>query len=47
MEAFFRLIIRFRFLVIAAVLGCTIVAGMQMQNLRFESDAESHPALIK
>ena len=41
MEAFFRLIIRFRLLVIAAVLGCTIVAGMRMQNLRFESDAES------
>ena len=41
MDAFFRLIIRFRFLVIAAVLGCTIVAGVQIQNLRFESDAES------
>ena len=41
MEAFFRLIIRFRFLVIAAVVGCTIVAGMQMRNLRFESDAEA------
>ena len=41
MESIFRTIIRFRFLVIAAVLGVTIVAAMQLQYLRFESDAES------
>ncbi len=41
MESFFRGIIRFRYFVIAIVLGCTIVAGLQIQKLRFESDAES------
>ena len=41
MESIFRTIIRFRFLVIAAILGVTIVAAMQLQYLRFESDAES------
>ena len=41
MESIFRIIIRFRFLVIAAILGVTIAAAMQLQYLRFESDAES------
>ena len=41
MESIFRAIIRFRFLVIAAVLGVTVAAVMQLQYLRFESDAES------
>ena len=41
MESIFRTIIRFRFLVIAAILGVTIAAAMQLQYLRFESDAES------
>ena len=41
MESIFHTIIRFRFPVIAAVLGVTIAAAMQLQYLRFESDAES------
>ena len=41
MESIFHAIIRFRFLVIAAVLGVTLAAAMQLQYLRFESDAES------
>ncbi len=41
MASTFHAIIRFRFLVIAAVLGVTLAAAMQLQYLRFESDAES------
>ena len=41
MESFFGGIIRFRWLVVAVVLGCTGVAFLQLQQLRFESDAES------
>ena len=41
MESFFRGIIRFRFLVIALVLGCTGLAWVQLGNLRFESDADA------
>ena len=41
MESFFRGIIRFRWLVIALILGCTVAAFLQIQHLRFESDAEA------
>ncbi len=41
MESFFRSIIRFRWLVIALVVGCTVLAWLQMSRLRFESDAEA------
>lgn len=41
MESFFRGMVRFRWFVIAVVLGCTGVAFTQLQQLRFESDAES------
>ena len=41
MESFFRGIIRFRGLVIAVVLGCTVLAALPIQKLRFEGDAEA------
>lgn len=41
MESFFRSIIRFRWLVITLILVCTVLAFLQLQNLRFESDADS------
>ena len=41
MDAVFRGIIRFRWLVIALIVGCTVLAFTQMQKLRFESDAEA------
>ena len=41
MAIFFRNVIRFRYLVIVSVLGCTLFAHRQMQHLRFESDAEA------
>ena len=41
MESFFRWIIRFRFLVICLVLGCTGLAWVQLQSLRFEGDADA------
>ena len=41
MEAVFRTIIRFRWVVIALVLGCTVLAWLQLDKLRFESDAEA------
>jgi predicted RND superfamily exporter protein len=41
METFFRGVIRFRYLVIAVLLGATVFLGAQMKYLRFESDAES------
>ena len=41
MESFFRWIIRFRFLVIGLVLGCTGLAWVQLQSLRFEGDADA------
>ena len=41
MESFFRLIIRFRFIVIGLVLGCTGLAWVQLESLRFEGDADA------
>ena len=41
MESFFRGIIRFRWLVITLVLGCTGLAWVQLGKLRFESDADA------
>ena len=41
MESFFRWIIHFRFLVIGLVLGCTGLAWVQLQSLRFEGDADA------
>ena len=41
METFFRTVIRFRWLVIVLVLGSTVLAFLQMRQLRFESDAEA------
>ena len=41
MEAVFRTIIRFRWVIIALVLGCTVLAWLQLDKLRFEGDAES------
>ncbi len=41
MESFFRGIIRFRWLVIMLVLGCTGLAWVQLGKLRFESDADA------
>jgi predicted RND superfamily exporter protein len=41
MESFFRGVIRFRYLVILTLLGGTLFFGVQLKNLRFESDAES------
>jgi hypothetical protein len=43
MESFFRLIIRFRFVVIGLVLGCTGLVVVQPQSLRFEGDASAEP----
>ncbi len=40
-ESVFRGIIRFRWVIIALVLGCTVVAWMQLSKLRFESDLEA------
>ena len=41
MEPFFRAIIRFRWLLVGLVLGCTVVAWLQMSKLRFESDIDA------
>ena len=41
MESFFRWVLRFRWLVIGLVLGCTVVAWLQLQQLRFEGDADA------
>ena len=41
MEAFFRSIIRFRYLVIVLILACTGLAWIQLQSLRFEGDADA------
>ena len=42
MEAFFRGIIHFRWLIVALVLGVTVIAWVQMRNhLRFESDVDA------
>ena len=42
MEAFFRGIIHFRWLIIALVLGVTVIAWVQMRtHLRFESDVDA------
>ena len=42
MESFFRAVIRFRWLMIALVLGVTVIAWVQMRNhLRFESDLDA------
>ncbi len=42
MDAFFRAIIRFRWLVIALVLGTTVLAALPLQTLRFEGDVEAN-----
>ena len=41
MESVFRSIIRFRWLIIVLVLGCTVVAWLQISKLRFETDLEA------
>ncbi len=41
MESFFRTVIRFRWLVIALVLGCTVLATLLLPTLRFEGDVEA------
>ena len=41
MDSVFRGIIRFRWLIIALVLGCTVLAWLQLSTLRFENDAEA------
>ena len=41
MESVFRSIIRFRWFIIVLVLGCTVVAWLQMSKLRFETDLEA------
>ncbi len=41
MEFFFRAVIRFRWLVIAFLLGVSGLACMQIRNLRFESDLDA------
>ena len=41
MEAFFRAIIRFRWLVIGLVLGSTVLAALPIQTLRFDNDVEA------
>ena len=41
MESIFRSIIRFRWLIIVIVFGCTVVAWLQLSKLRFESDLEA------
>ena len=40
-ESFFRGIIRFRWLIIALVLSCTVVAWLQLSKLRFDADLEA------
>ena len=42
MEAFFRAVIRFRWLVITLVLGSTVLAALPIQTLRFEGDVEAN-----
>ena len=42
MESFFRLIIRFRWLVIILALASTVLAALPLQNLRFEGDVEAN-----
>ena len=41
MESVFRSIIRFRWVIIVLVLGCTVVAWLQISKLRFETDLEA------
>ena len=41
MEAFFRTVIRFRWLVITLVLCSTILAALPIQTLRFEGDVDA------
>ena len=41
MEAFFRTIIRFRWLVIGLVLSSTVLAALPIQTLRFDTDVEA------
>ena len=41
MEAFFRAVIRFRWLVIGLVLGSTVLAALPIQTLRFDNDVEA------
>jgi predicted RND superfamily exporter protein len=41
MEAFFRAVIRFRWLVIGLVLGSTVLAVLPIQTLRFDNDVEA------
>ncbi len=41
MESVFRSIIRFRWLIIALVLSCTVMAWLQLSKLRFDSDLEA------
>ncbi len=41
MESVFRSLIRFRWLIIVLVLGCTVVAWLQISKLRFETDLEA------
>ena len=41
MDAVFRGIIRFRWLVIVLIAACTALAFVQIRQLRFESDAEA------
>jgi hypothetical protein len=41
MESLFRGLIRLRYPILIGLLGCTVVLGLQMNHLRFESDAES------
>ena len=42
MESFFRLIIRFRWLVIILALASTVLAILPLQSLRFEGDVEAN-----
>ena len=42
MEAFFRAVLRFRWLVITLVLGSTVLAALPIQTLRFEGDVEAN-----
>ena len=42
MESFFRWIIRFRWLVIALVLGTTVLTALPLQTLRIETDLEAY-----
>ena len=40
-ESFFRAVIRFRWLVITLVLGCTVLVWLQLGQLQFDSDVEA------